>query len=40
MTAGLNWLLYPNVRIVTNYIHSQLSDSHANAFGMHFQIDY
>jgi phosphate-selective porin OprO/OprP len=44
-TIGLNWLLFSNTRIMTNYVHANVTDNPngngtSNIFQMRFQIDY
>ena len=51
-TAAVNWYLYPNLRVMLNYIHSQLRDrdfdgganddvdGNAHAVQMRFQVDF
>jgi phosphate-selective porin OprO/OprP len=51
VTAGLNWYLYPNLRVMLNYIHSDVTnrqlvaagpdiDGNGNIFQTRFQIDF
>jgi phosphate-selective porin OprO/OprP len=50
VTAGLNWYLFPNARVMLNYIHSQVDDrltaldpdldGSADIGQMRFQIDF
>lgn len=40
-TAGLNWYLFPNIRLMANYIYSDVEDAgHANIYQMRAQIDF
>ncbi|MCZ6784326.1 MAG: porin [Proteobacteria bacterium] len=41
MTLGINWYLYANARIVTNYVYAKRKPSgHANLFQMRFEINF
>jgi phosphate-selective porin OprO and OprP len=45
LTFGVNWYWNPFVRVYFNYVHAILDDvvtgtSHANAFGLRFQLDF
>lgn len=41
VTVGLNWYLYPNLRMMFNYIYSDLEDvGDTNIFQSRFQIDF
>jgi phosphate-selective porin OprO/OprP len=40
-TLGVNWYLYPNVRIMGNYIFADLDDvGETSIFQMRFQVDW
>jgi phosphate-selective porin OprO/OprP len=39
VTAGLNWYLFPNARIMLNYIHSDVSQREATIAGVPTHID-
>ncbi len=41
ITAGINWYLNPNVRVMANYVFSHLDDvGDADIFQMRFQVDF
>ena len=43
VTAGINWYLFPNMRLLANYVYSKASkkyDGHANIFQMRAQLDF
>ncbi len=41
VTAGVNWYLNPNTRVMANYVHADLdSTGTADAFQMRFQVDF
>ncbi|RMF25515.1 MAG: porin, partial [Deltaproteobacteria bacterium] len=41
VTAGVNWYLNPNTRVMANYVHADLDAAgEADVFQMRFQIDF
>jgi phosphate-selective porin OprO/OprP len=41
LTSGVNWYLFPNARVMLNYVYGQLTDGgHAHAVQTRFQLDF